>query len=463
MSGQYLYFHPGTEKKHIAILMISTSIISSVKEFNMNHVPWKTFKPHISCTLGDLRTKGHFADVSLVCDDQIQLLAHKMVLSACTPVLKNLLLSNPTSHPMIYLGGVKQQELQSILDFMYFGEVTVNQDKMDDILDIAKELEMEEFLHYTNSEENISIKDEKEEFIDDMRIKNVSDTNNDQNILYTEKQEEVRYFCNQCAYQATNQDALNKHKERRHGEIRHSCNQCEYQTPRQDTLNIHKQRKHGEVPYSCNQCDYQSTRKHTFKEHKERNHGGIQFSCNQCDYQSARQDTLNKHKKSKHDGLLYSCNQCNYRAAFKDRLKIHIQSKHEGIRYSCDKCEYQATQKSHLKQHQQTKHEGALYFCKQCDFHSARKDGLQAHEKSVHEGIRYSCNKCDFQATRRNYLKRHQESVHEGIKHFCKECDYQTTLQGDLKKHQRLCHNSIKEEQAGVELCQAQDNYAVLN
>ena len=52
--------------------MISTSIDSSVKEFNMDHVPWKTFKTHIRCTLGDLRTKGHFADVSLVCDDQIQ-------------------------------------------------------------------------------------------------------------------------------------------------------------------------------------------------------------------------------------------------------------------------------------------------------------------------------------------------------------------------------------------------------
>ena len=65
-----------------------------------------------------------FSDVTLVSDEQIPFQSHKFFLSACSPVLKGLLLSNPHCHPLIYLRGVKQQELLAILHFMYFGEAS---------------------------------------------------------------------------------------------------------------------------------------------------------------------------------------------------------------------------------------------------------------------------------------------------------------------------------------------------
>ena len=88
---------------------------------------WKIFDTHISSSLNDLYPKGKFTDVTLVSDDQIQFEAHKFVLSACSPVVKNLLLNNPHSHPLIYLRGVMHQELKSILEFMYLGEVKIPQ------------------------------------------------------------------------------------------------------------------------------------------------------------------------------------------------------------------------------------------------------------------------------------------------------------------------------------------------
>ena len=81
---------------------------------------WKTFSVHLANTFQDLATEGHFTDVTLVSDDQIQMPAHKIVLSASRPILKNLLINHPNSHPLLYLSGVKQQELQSILEFLYF-------------------------------------------------------------------------------------------------------------------------------------------------------------------------------------------------------------------------------------------------------------------------------------------------------------------------------------------------------
>ena len=59
------------------------------------NVKWKTFNDHLVGVFKDLGEEGHFADVTLVSDDQVQTLAHKVVLSAFSPVLKSLLVSNP--------------------------------------------------------------------------------------------------------------------------------------------------------------------------------------------------------------------------------------------------------------------------------------------------------------------------------------------------------------------------------
>ena len=105
---------------------------------------WKTFPGHLSFTFKDLVTEGLFTDVTLVSSDQIQIQAHKIVLSACSPVLKNLLLNNPHSHPLIYLTGVKQQGLQSVLQLMYFGETTAHQNCIDELMGVALDLEFKE-------------------------------------------------------------------------------------------------------------------------------------------------------------------------------------------------------------------------------------------------------------------------------------------------------------------------------
>ena len=103
---------------------------------------WKVFISDFASSSSDLFTKNSFSDVTLVSDDQIQFQAHKFVLSACSPVMKTMLENNTHSHPLIYLKGVSHQELQSILQFMYLGEVTVYSNHVDAFLDIANNLEI---------------------------------------------------------------------------------------------------------------------------------------------------------------------------------------------------------------------------------------------------------------------------------------------------------------------------------
>ena len=107
---------------------------------------WQNFNHHISNTLEALYTDKSFADVTLISDDHIQTSAHKFVLSACSPILKSLLINSPDSHPFLYLPGVRQQELQSVLQFIYCGKVQVNQKSINKFLVLARLFQVIDFI-----------------------------------------------------------------------------------------------------------------------------------------------------------------------------------------------------------------------------------------------------------------------------------------------------------------------------
>ena len=54
----------------------------------------------------------------------------------------NILKNNPHQHPLIYLRDVKKKELVNILDFMYQGEVNIENDNLKDFLLVADDLKV---------------------------------------------------------------------------------------------------------------------------------------------------------------------------------------------------------------------------------------------------------------------------------------------------------------------------------
>jgi len=100
---------------------------------------WNDFESNISVAFRELRDDKDFFDVTLACDDE-QISAHKVILSACSPFFRNVLRRNPHQHPLLYLKGVKYTDLQSVLNFMYNGEVNVAQEELNSFLAVAEEL-----------------------------------------------------------------------------------------------------------------------------------------------------------------------------------------------------------------------------------------------------------------------------------------------------------------------------------
>ena len=79
-----------------------------------------------------------FADVTLVCEDRKQIKAHRNILSACSPVFKDILQINKSSSSIIYLRGVNSLQMESILQFIYIGEATILQEQITDFLSVMK-------------------------------------------------------------------------------------------------------------------------------------------------------------------------------------------------------------------------------------------------------------------------------------------------------------------------------------
>jgi len=102
---------------------------------------WNEFESNVSTAFRELREDKDFFDVTLACDDE-QIEAHKVILSACSPFFRKVLRKNPHAHPLLYLKGVKFTDLQSVLNFMYHGEVNVAQEELNSFLAVAEELQV---------------------------------------------------------------------------------------------------------------------------------------------------------------------------------------------------------------------------------------------------------------------------------------------------------------------------------
>ena len=109
------------------------------------NVTWETFSDHIQLMFKELYEEEKHSDVTLICDDRTQFKAHKIILSACSQVLKEIIEINPTQDSLIYLRGIQSNELESILQFMYLGEAKCPNDRISEFLKVAQDLEVKEF------------------------------------------------------------------------------------------------------------------------------------------------------------------------------------------------------------------------------------------------------------------------------------------------------------------------------
>ena len=110
---------------------------------------WNDFESILSRSFCEMRDDSDFFDVRIACFDNKSVMktipAHRVVLSACSPVFKELLRAIGTGDskgPLIFLRGISYHEMNAVLDFMYNGQTKVQHTDLDAFLAAAEELKI---------------------------------------------------------------------------------------------------------------------------------------------------------------------------------------------------------------------------------------------------------------------------------------------------------------------------------
>ena len=119
--------------------------ISTMHPQEMHTLTWNRYSDHLREMVNEMMTSSQFADVTLVTDDKHLIRAHRNILGACSPVFKNILnLDSSIANPVIYLRGIQNSEMVSIMQFIYQGKTSFNQERLSELLTVSKNLEIKE-------------------------------------------------------------------------------------------------------------------------------------------------------------------------------------------------------------------------------------------------------------------------------------------------------------------------------
>jgi len=113
---------------------------------------WNDFQQNITTVFGALKDDTEFADVTLACEDGQQVEAHKVILAASSPFFQNLLRKNKHPHPLIFMRGVKEVDLRSVIDYVYYGEANVMTENLENFMQVAHELQLKGLIRGVNFE-----------------------------------------------------------------------------------------------------------------------------------------------------------------------------------------------------------------------------------------------------------------------------------------------------------------------
>ena len=106
------------------------------------HLKWNNHSLNTLSSFQHLLDTSCLVDVSLTCSSGKVVPAHRMVLAACSDYFYRLFKDLPEKHPVIVFKDASERILNDLLEFMYRGEVEVDESNLSDFLKFADTLQV---------------------------------------------------------------------------------------------------------------------------------------------------------------------------------------------------------------------------------------------------------------------------------------------------------------------------------
>jgi len=106
------------------------------------HLKWNNHSLNTLSSFQHLLDTGCLVDVSLTCASGKVIPAHRMVLAACSDYFYRLFKELAEKHPVIVFKDASEKILTDLLEFMYRGEVEVDESNLSDFLKFADTLQV---------------------------------------------------------------------------------------------------------------------------------------------------------------------------------------------------------------------------------------------------------------------------------------------------------------------------------
>ena len=428
--GLYYCFFKDLHKRHF---------ISSLLAMEQ-HTTLQNKGDHLLQSIRDLYHSKEDSDVTLLCDDQVTVLAHKFLLGIHSSVLKSVLLDTNESPCCISLPGTRFEDLDLLLNLVYFRKSLYpdcgnNKDlfklmKTFDIEIPSEAILKQELVEHESIEELTTVKiDSETEQSETDQSANCSMPMEEilENFVVQDKKPKntkeykkivPNYFCNPCKMTFSSDSALEEHYDsKKHQKRKVKCNVCKSSFINEMMLKIHMEEHQEETIVDKNG----------------------RLCCNKCDKTFKTIYKLRDHKVIHVQGL-FSCDHCTSKFSSYHALKSHL--KHYDDRVACDQCDKKYRGKFLLNEHKLSVHQGLRLKCNFCDRGFSGSSNLAKHVQADHIGRRFNCDQCEYSAKNRSFLRVHTEAEHptETSKLYeCGDCSYRGYSEFRFKKHIYNC------------------------
>lgn len=158
--------------------------VASQPEINQSYCfKWNDYQNHLSDVVRQLLEDDCMVDVTLSAAGE-RIHAHRIVLSACSTLFQEVLSQVNEDHPTIILSDISAQDIKSIIEFTYHGEVRIPVENINSLLDAARSLKICGLIEIDDLDESDTVVDNKD--VTEENIEAIPEINEtDENVINT--------------------------------------------------------------------------------------------------------------------------------------------------------------------------------------------------------------------------------------------------------------------------------------